>query len=85
MKTTKVFLTAVMILFGFILTDGNAKTTESNGGNPEWPRRRVIEVSQHCNVRPIVRYERRERREEYRERREDRREEYREHRERERR
>jgi hypothetical protein len=77
MKTTKLFLAAVIIFFGVILSDGNAKPANSNNDNSERPRRRVILVTQHCYVRPVVYVQRRERREyrkdrEYGERRENR-------------
>ena len=85
MKTTKVFLAAVIIFFGVILSDGNAKPANSNNDNSERPRRRIVLVTPHCYVRPVVYVQRRERweyrenegRREYRERRENR--EHREH------
>jgi hypothetical protein len=64
MKTTKVFLAAVIIFFGVILSDGNAKPANSNNDNSEGPRRRI--VTTHCYVRPVVYVRNRERRE-YRE------------------
>lgn len=66
MKTTKLFLAAVIIFFGVILSDGNAKPANSNNDNSERPRRRVVLVTQHCYMRPAVYIQPRERRE-YRE------------------
>jgi hypothetical protein len=54
MKAIKMFLLAVIIFSGIILTDGNAKTTNSEDLHPRRHRHRVVIVHRRYYPRPVI-------------------------------
>jgi len=54
MKTIKMFLLAVMIFSGIILTDSNAKTANSEDLHPRRHWHRVVIVQRRYYPRPVI-------------------------------
>jgi hypothetical protein len=54
MKTIKMFLLAVIIFSGIILTDVNAKTSDSENLHPRRHRHRVVVVHRRYYPRPVI-------------------------------